>query len=129
MKIYFVYRTFHWALSNAGKFELSEGLEHPDLPDGTGEFLDVWLMLLEKMVNPKAILDSPHVVSSKCSGIYKTYEPFDPIKYLIDIHKVHVNLIKILISSINSEILQTMANYDMFFDLFLDNRKPLKQLC
>lgn len=78
--------TFHWALSGGGQFTLSEGLEHPDLPDGTGEFLDAWLMLLEKMVNPKAILDSPHVVSAKCSGMFK--EPhFEPIKYLTDIHK------------------------------------------
>lgn len=81
-------RTFRWALSAGGQFDLAEGLEYPNLPDGTGEFLDVWLMLLEKMVNPKAILDSPHVVSSKCTGLYKAYEPFDPIKYLIDIHKV-----------------------------------------
>lgn len=86
--IIFLCRTFRWALSAGGQFDLSEGLEHPNLPDGTGEFLDVWLMLLEKMVNPKAILDSPHVVSSKCTGIYKTYEPFDPVKYLTDIQKV-----------------------------------------
>ncbi|XP_070171266.1 E3 ubiquitin-protein ligase HUWE1 isoform X5 [Polyergus mexicanus] len=81
------FSTFHWALSGGGQFSLSEGLEHPNLPDGTGEFLDAWLMLLEKMVNPKAILDSPHVVSSKCTGIYKVCETFDPIKYLTDIHK------------------------------------------
>ncbi|XP_018052863.1 PREDICTED: E3 ubiquitin-protein ligase HUWE1 isoform X6 [Atta colombica] len=81
------FSTFHWALSGGGHFALSEGLEHPNLPDGTGEFLDAWLMLLEKMVNPKAILDSPHVVSSKCTGIYKVCETFDPIRYLIDIHK------------------------------------------
>ncbi|XP_015599094.1 E3 ubiquitin-protein ligase HUWE1 isoform X3 [Cephus cinctus] len=81
------FATFRWALSGGGQFPLSEGLEHPNLPDGTGEFLDAWLMLLEKMVNPKAILDSPHVVSSKCTGVYKVYETFDPIKYLIDIHK------------------------------------------
>lgn len=81
------FATFHWALSGGGQFSLSEGLEHPNLPDGTGEFLDAWLMLLEKMVNPKAILDSPHVVSSKCTGLYKVCETFDPIKYLIDIHK------------------------------------------
>ncbi|KAL6427463.1 hypothetical protein ACFW04_008764 [Cataglyphis niger] len=79
--------TFHWALTGGNQFSLSEGLEHPNLPDGTGEFLDAWLMLLEKMVNPKAILDSPHVVSSKCTGIYKVCETFDPIKYLTDIHK------------------------------------------
>ncbi|XP_020278772.1 E3 ubiquitin-protein ligase HUWE1 isoform X2 [Pseudomyrmex gracilis] len=81
------FSTFHWALSGGGQFPLSEGLEHPNLPDGTGEFLDAWLMLLEKMVNPKAILDSPHVISTKCTGIYKVYETFDPIKYLVDIHK------------------------------------------
>ncbi|XP_011638354.1 E3 ubiquitin-protein ligase HUWE1 isoform X5 [Pogonomyrmex barbatus] len=81
------FSTFHWALSGGGQFALSDGLEHPNLPDGTGEFLDAWLMLLEKMVNPKAILDSPHVVSSKCTGIYKVCETFDPIRYLIDIHK------------------------------------------
>ncbi|XP_011685289.1 PREDICTED: E3 ubiquitin-protein ligase HUWE1 isoform X5 [Wasmannia auropunctata] len=81
------FSTFQWALSGGGQFVLSEGLEHPNLPDGTGEFLDAWLMLLEKMVNPKAILDSPHVVSSKCTGIYKVCETFDPIRYLIDIHK------------------------------------------
>ena len=81
------FATFRWALSGGGLFSLTEGLEHPNLPDGTGEFLDVWLMLLEKMVNPKAILDSPHVVSSKCTGVYKVYEAFDPIKYLQDIHK------------------------------------------
>ncbi|XP_048511685.1 E3 ubiquitin-protein ligase HUWE1 isoform X4 [Athalia rosae] len=81
------FETFHWALSGGGQFPLSEGLEHPDLPDGTGEFLDAWLMLLEKMVNPKAILDSPHAVSSKAIGVYKVYETFDPIKYLTDIHK------------------------------------------
>ncbi|XP_043484818.1 E3 ubiquitin-protein ligase HUWE1 isoform X4 [Leptopilina heterotoma] len=79
--------TFRWALSGGGQFPLTEGLEHPNLPDGTGEFLDVWLMLLEKMVNPKAILDSPHVISSKCTGVYKVYETFDPNKYLQDIHK------------------------------------------
>ncbi|XP_011333015.1 E3 ubiquitin-protein ligase HUWE1 isoform X1 [Ooceraea biroi] len=81
------FSTFHWALSGGGQFLLTEGLEHPNLPDGTGEFLDAWLMLLEKMVNPKAILDSPHVVSSKCTGMYKVGETFDPIKYLTDIHK------------------------------------------
>ncbi|XP_058791372.1 E3 ubiquitin-protein ligase HUWE1 isoform X2 [Phymastichus coffea] len=80
------FSTFRWALSGSGQFDLAEGLEHPNLPDGTGEFLDVWLMLLEKMVNPKAILDSPHVVSTKCTGLYK-FEPFDPVKYLVDIHK------------------------------------------
>ncbi|KAL1452367.1 hypothetical protein MTO96_006284, partial [Rhipicephalus appendiculatus] len=46
------FETFRWALTCGGKVPLSEGLESPDLPEGTGEFLDAWLMLLEKMVNP-----------------------------------------------------------------------------
>ena len=33
-----------------GSVKAEEGLENPDLPEGTGEFLDAWLMLLEKMV-------------------------------------------------------------------------------
>ncbi|CAD6224794.1 GSCOCG00005556001-RA-CDS [Cotesia congregata] len=40
------------------------------------------------MVNPKAILDSPHVGLAKCTGFNNTYRSQDPIiKYLQDIHK------------------------------------------
>lgn len=81
------FATFRWALSGGGQFPLTDGLEHPNLPDGTGEFLDAWLMLLEKMVNPKAILDSPHVGLPKCTGVYNAYRSFDPLKYLTDVHK------------------------------------------
>ena len=91
----FYFSTFHWALSGGNAFPVTDGLEHPDLPDGTGEFLDVWLMLLEKMVNPKAILDSPHTVSTKCAVLYNVYESFDPVKYLINIHKV--NLLRLIL--------------------------------
>lgn len=80
------FNTFRWALSAGDTIPLEQGLEHKDLPDGTGEFLDVWLVLLEKMVNPKAILDSPHVINSKPhpSNVYS----FDPLKYLIKIHSL-----------------------------------------
>lgn len=81
----FLNSTFRWALSNGLTINVEEGLEHPDLTDGTGEFLDAWLMLLEKMVNPKAILDSPHTITMKHGAIYK---PFDPLKYLMAIHRV-----------------------------------------
>lgn len=57
------------------------------MPDGTGEFLDVWLMLLEKMVNPKAILDSPHVITSN-KNILRRQLNFDPLEYLKQIHKL-----------------------------------------
>ena len=57
--------TFYWSLSCGGAVPPENGLEHPDLPEGTGEFLDSWLLLLEKMVNPKTVQDSPHTLPSK----------------------------------------------------------------
>ena len=59
------FETFDWALSCGGKVPAEEGLEHPDLPDGTGEFLESWLLLLDKMVNPKNVLDSPHMLPTR----------------------------------------------------------------
>ncbi|KAK5639592.1 hypothetical protein RI129_012084 [Pyrocoelia pectoralis] len=85
------FNTFKWALSAGNTIELSEGLEHPDLPEGTGEFLDAWLMLLEKMVNPKAILDSPHSLTNRSgstSAAARKLLAFSPLRYLIQIHKL-----------------------------------------
>lgn len=91
------FATFRWALSAGGKIPLEQGLEHPDLPDGTGEFLDAWLMLLEKMVNPKAILDSPHVISKgNVRGTTFKSCQFDPLKYLVQIHKLAFESVKLL---------------------------------
>ena len=77
--------TFHWSLSCGGTVPPENGLEHPDLPEGTGEFLDSWLLLLEKMVNPKTVQDSPHTLPPKGIGAMK---PFDPMKYLSKTHKL-----------------------------------------
>lgn len=60
-------------------------LETNELPDGIIEFLDSWLLLLQKMANPQTLLDSPHSLPSKPD---KDYVPFDPIQYLIRTHKV-----------------------------------------
>ncbi|KAJ6222788.1 hypothetical protein RDWZM_001333 [Blomia tropicalis] len=59
-------------------------LETNELPDGIIEFLDSWLLLLQKMANPQTLLDSPHSLPSKPD---KDYVPFDPIQYLIRTHK------------------------------------------
>ncbi|XP_031335949.1 E3 ubiquitin-protein ligase HUWE1-like isoform X2 [Photinus pyralis] len=85
------FNTFKWALSAGNTIKLSEGLEHPDLPEGTGEFLDAWLMLLEKMVNPKAILDTPHSLTTRTgstSASARKLLAFSPLRYLIQIHKL-----------------------------------------
>ena len=77
--------TFYWAISNGSTMPLEENLEKTDLPEGTGEFLDSWLMLLEKMVNPKAVLDSPHTMPNKP---LESFKPFDAMKYLIRTHRL-----------------------------------------
>ena len=100
---------FYWALSAGGRVSLDQGLEYPDLPEGsklkfelfcclrflicqkkciiagTGEFLDAWLMLLEKMVNPKNILESPHQLPNK--ALHGSKKPFSPLQYLITTHR------------------------------------------
>lgn len=87
-------RTFRWALSCGGKVPVGEGLENPDLPEGTGEFLDAWLMLLEKMVNPKMVLESPHTLPSRTAVAIAVgasgsaaVPTFNPVLYLIHTHK------------------------------------------
>ncbi|KAL3226524.1 hypothetical protein MRX96_004413 [Rhipicephalus microplus] len=72
------FETFRWALTCGGKVPLSEGLESPDLPEGTGEFLDAWLMLLEKMVNPRMVLESPHTLPAR-SATTGTVPAFSPV--------------------------------------------------
>merc|ERR1712168_642722 len=79
-----MFDAFEWALSCGGTVPLDDGLEHPDLPDGTGEFLVNWLTLLEKMVNTKSILDSPHTLPVKPT---QNSPVFDPVQYIIGTHK------------------------------------------
>ena len=43
-------------------------MESPELPEGAGELLDSWLMLLEKMVNVKTMLETPHSLPAKPTG-------------------------------------------------------------
>jgi E3 ubiquitin-protein ligase HUWE1 len=75
---------FYWAITLGDSVTASEGLENPGLPERTGEFLDAWLMLLEKMVNPKNVLESPHMLPDKAGPNFK---PFDTLTYLIKTHK------------------------------------------
>ncbi|KAK8782859.1 hypothetical protein V5799_015800 [Amblyomma americanum] len=79
------FETFRWALTCGGKVPLEEGLESPELPEGTGEFLDAWLMLLEKMVNPRMVLESPHTLPARSAA--PGVPAFSPVLYLIHTHK------------------------------------------
>ena len=80
--------TFKWAITQDGKVPISDGLEHPELPEGAGEFLDSWLMLLEKMVNPRMVLESPHTMPATKTPQSSDFEPFNPVQYLIRTHRV-----------------------------------------
>ncbi|XP_019114808.2 E3 ubiquitin-protein ligase HUWE1 isoform X10 [Larimichthys crocea] len=91
-----LFETFNWALSMGGKVPVSEGLEHTDLPDGTGEFLDAWLMLVEKMVNPSTVLDSPHSLPAKMPGVTPTMPQFSALRFLIVTQKAAFSCIRSL---------------------------------
>ena len=54
--------------------------------DGTSEFLESWLLLIEKMVNVKAVLESTHALPthSTTPGFVK----FDPVEFLAETQKV-----------------------------------------
>nr|XP_049610449.1 E3 ubiquitin-protein ligase HUWE1 isoform X8 [Syngnathus scovelli] len=91
-----LFETFNWALSMGGKVPVSDGLEHTELPDGTGEFLDAWLMLVEKMVNPSTVLDSPHSLPAKMPGVTPTTPQFSALRFLIVTQKAAFTCIRSL---------------------------------
>jgi E3 ubiquitin-protein ligase HUWE1 len=78
------FKAFYWAITLGHTVDPDLGLESPYLPEGTGEFLDAWLLLLEKMVNPRNVLESPHLLPAKPSA---NFRPFDALRYLIKTHK------------------------------------------
>lgn len=79
------FKTFEW-LASEGLSERNIGDETGDLFSPQAEFLDSWLSLLERMVNPKMILETPHIMAAKSSSALG-YSPFDAIQYLITVHK------------------------------------------
>ncbi|XP_014635205.1 PREDICTED: E3 ubiquitin-protein ligase HUWE1 isoform X5 [Ceratotherium simum simum] len=89
-----LFETFNWALSMGGKVPVAEGLEHSDLPDGTGEFLDAWLMLVEKMVNPTTVLESPHSLPAKLPGGVQNLPQFSALRFLVVTQKAAFTCIK-----------------------------------
>nr|DBA21602.1 TPA: hypothetical protein GDO54_018212 [Pyxicephalus adspersus] len=89
-----LFETFNWALSMGGRVPVSEGLEHPDLPDGTGEFLDAWLMLVEKMVNPTTVLESPHSLPPTKLPGGQNFPQFSALRFLVVTQKAAFTCIK-----------------------------------
>ncbi|XP_048739045.2 E3 ubiquitin-protein ligase HUWE1-like isoform X5 [Ostrea edulis] len=81
-----LFKAFEWALTvKKGKLDKNDGLEQPELSEQIAEFLDSWLMLIERMSNPKTILETPHVMPAKSSQ--SGYVPFSAVQYLIKAQK------------------------------------------
>lgn len=80
------------SLAADGAFDQNSSDESIDCPHPRSEFLDSWLSLLEKLVNPKLILETPHTMAPK-SNTAIGYEPFDATQYLIKVHKHAFNAI------------------------------------
>ncbi|XP_070138870.1 E3 ubiquitin-protein ligase HUWE1 isoform X1 [Drosophila bipectinata] len=101
------FEMFYWALSLdnvSQKFKFDQWATMEDLmqaheddkrdcPEGTGEFLDAWLQLLEKMVNPRAMLDSPYTMSPRLNYLPDSV-PFEPVFYLIHIHQLAMQALR-----------------------------------
>ncbi|XP_055907075.1 E3 ubiquitin-protein ligase HUWE1 [Eupeodes corollae] len=84
---------FKWALSYGCADEEKENfIKGNEYAEGTGEFLDAWLLLLEKMVNPRAIFESPHYITSRpTSGPAGQLLEFEPVFYMVKVHSLALN--------------------------------------
>ncbi|KAG9509833.1 E3 ubiquitin-protein ligase HUWE1, partial [Fragariocoptes setiger] len=80
------FSAFDWIMTEDGAFDIEMSLSQQTIPEAFAEFLDSWLSLLEKMVNPRVILETPHTMPSK-SNAALGFVPFDPVQYLITVHK------------------------------------------
>ncbi|KAK3103700.1 hypothetical protein FSP39_021121 [Pinctada imbricata] len=76
-----LFKAFFWALETKEKAQN----DNDELPEEAGEFLDAWLMLIEKMVNPKTILESTYTLPAKPNQ--GAFVPFSPIQYIVSTQK------------------------------------------
>lgn len=98
------FSAYNWALTFQGPTISPSDKEMPTgLLPGTYTFLKSWLILLEKLVNPKAVLESPHIISSSFDDPPITGWHFDPLRYLIRIHKQAFKYLQFMWGKVNIE--------------------------
>ena len=90
-----LHESFSWALQSRWSAQTQDGDSADELPSGTGEFLDSWLMLAEKMVNVKLVLESPHTLTSGNNSPTKS-SPFNALRFLIKTHKMAFDAVMLL---------------------------------
>ena len=79
-----LYESFSWALNSGWQKDIQDTSDD-ELPQGTGDFLDAWLTLVEKMVNVKVVLGAPHVLGRTAGSSAPQY---NPLKFLTVTHKM-----------------------------------------
>ena len=104
-----LFDAFYWSLSllqsqaSSGADETPQANQDRDkLHDGTLEFIESWLTLIQKLVNTKNMLETRHSLNpntpnqpsyynnaalAKLTGDVKKVCSFDPIKFLFKVHK------------------------------------------
>ncbi|KAG8244817.1 E3 ubiquitin-protein ligase huwe1 [Homalodisca vitripennis] len=121
--------TFLWALSGGGTCQQMEATAtSKDLPEGTGEFIDAWLLLLEKMANPKAIYESTHMLPSR---FMPGSNYFSSLKYVQQVHRMAFNALSYLwgrkpFPNYGARITETMLTiyrHILRGDMLLEERK------
>ena len=85
-----LYDRFQWVVSReTPKPSSSNPDEHSTLPQGSEEFVNAWLSLMERLVNPKLIMDSQHTLPAPAEGAANR-NGFEPRKFLMNTQKVRV---------------------------------------
>lgn len=102
-----LFDAFKWAVSllngnsqNAAELDQMTSTDRDKLQEGTLEFIEAWLQLIQKLVNTKNMLETRHSLNPSSSnsassaammagltGEMKKVCSFDPIKFLLKIHK------------------------------------------
>jgi hypothetical protein len=93
-----LYRAFRWVLcADKGmidiikeSYNLPSDFQPPNIPwlPICSEFVESWLELLEKLANPKSVLESPHSLSAKANS--QLSHPFEPSEYIRRMQKVKI---------------------------------------
>lgn len=102
-----LFDAFKWAVSllngssqDAAELNQMTSTDRDKLQEGTLEFIEAWLQLIQKLVNTKNMLETRHSLNPSSSntassaammasltGEMKKVCSFDPIKFLLKIHK------------------------------------------
>ena len=96
-----LFDAFYWALSILDEKCYASG-DKDKLQEGIIEFIESWLILIQKLVTTKLILESKYSINQQnqnpfsLSAAKHQKSSFDPIRFLFKIHKEAFNAIKCL---------------------------------